>query len=130
MGTMSLFGNNFNNIERAVSVREQLQSKFASNIANADTPNFKSDNRTFDDMFNKASQIKQTTTNSKHININNNPSTTSLLDDMKIGTTSTKVDVQKEMVSMSENQLMHELALKILKGKINMIKEAIKEGGR
>jgi len=38
------------------------------------------------------------------------------------------VDIQKEMARMSENQLMHELSMKLIKGKLSGLLNAIKEG--
>ena len=40
------------------------------------------------------------------------------------------VDPQQEMARMAENQLMHELTMRLVKGKINSLANAIKEGGR
>ncbi len=46
-----LFSSGFLNLETAMVAREKLQTTHASNIANADTPNYQADTRTFADMF-------------------------------------------------------------------------------
>ena len=127
--TTSIFGNGFINIERAAYAREQLQAKYASNIANADTPNFKADNRTFDDIFSKSKSIRQMTTNPKHISTMTSTGP-SFVDEMSFGNSNVRVNVEKEMSDMTNNQLMYDLSLKLLRGKINSIREVIKEGGR
>ena len=38
------------------------------------------------------------------------------------------VDPQREMVNMAENQLMHELTMRMIKGKLGGLANAIKEG--
>lgn len=38
------------------------------------------------------------------------------------------VDMQKEMANMAENQLMHELTIRLIKGKLSGLSNAIKEG--
>jgi len=118
-------------IEAAVTAREQMQTVHSSNIANADTPNFKADRRTFADFLAvKQSELGGSSiarTNGSHMDSfsrnNNSMSTVQRMD-------GNSVDVQREMAGMAENQMMHELGLKILQGKLNGLASVIKEGGR
>ncbi len=125
-----LFSSGFRNLETALIAREQLQTTYASNIANADTPNYRADRRTFNDMFaieharrnrpehSQFSESGSTVFQNSRID----PASSSLRVD---GNT---VDTQKEMAQMAENQLMHELTMRLVKGKISGLLNAIKEG--
>lgn len=126
----SLFSTGFLNLEAAASARERMQTVHAGNIANADTPNYKADNRTFEDFL--AAQQKAgglTTTNASHMNsfsggsLAKSMSTVQRMD-------GNSVDIQLEMTNLAENQMMHELSLKILKGRLSGLSNVIKEGGR
>jgi len=133
----SLFGAGFLRLESAMSARESVQSVYASNIANADTPNYRADTRTFSDfMAEKSSHLTGTAmakTNPAHLQghksaplsggVFHRATETARMD----GNT---VDTQKEMTAMAENQMMHELNMTILKGRLSGLANVIKEGGR
>lgn len=126
----SLISAGFLKLEAAASARERMQTVHAGNIANADTPNFKADRRTFADFL-AARQTEGglTTTNSSHMDsvsgssLKKSMSTVQRMD-------GNSVDIQQEMANLAENQMMHELSLKILKGRISGLSNVIKEGGR
>jgi len=129
----SLFNTGFQTLETALAARERLQSTHAANIATADTPNYHADTRTFEDFFQ--------TERSKHMDANMISGQNGDLNEHGLdgwnrthggeqqldGNT---VDMQKEMANMAENQLMHELTIRLLKGRLNGLAKAIKEGGR
>jgi len=133
-----LFGGTFSRLESAISAREATQKVVSGNIANADTPNYKADRRTFADFLaaNQRTQqpVAMHVTNSRHMDIT--PSSRSLnlggvfhhqhdgLQRMDGNT----VDTQQEMVTMAENQLMHELSIKLIKGKLSGLQRVIREG--
>ncbi|MDX8403921.1 MAG: flagellar basal body rod protein FlgB [Mariprofundaceae bacterium] len=126
----SLFGTGFLKLEAAASARERMQTVHAGNIANADTPNYKADRRTFADFL-AARQTEGglTTTNSSHMDsvagssLKKSMSTVQRMD-------GNSVDIQQEMANLAENQMMHELSLRLLKGRISGLSNVIKEGGR
>ncbi|MES0371701.1 MAG: flagellar basal body rod protein FlgB [Mariprofundaceae bacterium] len=126
----SLFSAGFLKLEAAASARERMQTVHAGNIANADTPNFKADRRTFADFLAaKQTESGLTSTNASHMDsmsgssLKKSVSTVQRMD----GNT---VDIQQEMANLAENQMMHELSLKLLKGRISGLANVIKEGGR
>jgi len=130
----SLFGAGFLRLESAMSARERVQSVYAANIANADTPNYRADTRTFSDfMAEKSGSTSMTRTNPSHLQAHksvplsggvfNRASVSARMD----GNT---VDTQKEMTAMAENQMMHELNMTILRGRLSGLANVIKEGGR
>jgi len=119
-------------LEAATSARERMQTVHSSNIANADTPNYKADSRTFADFL-AAKQSEMGGSLMTKTNVSHMDSTSS----SRIKTVSTvqrmdgnTVDVQQEMTNMAENQMMHELSMKLLQGRLNGLASVIKEGGR
>ncbi|WP_100276583.1 flagellar basal body rod protein FlgB [Mariprofundus aestuarium] len=125
-----LFSSGFLNLETALVAREKLQTTHASNIANADTPHYKADTRTFADMF-ATEQARRSRLESGHFSESNS----TIMKDSRLDSASSThrldgntVDTQKEMARMAENQLMHELTMRMVKGKISSLRNAIKEG--
>jgi len=125
-----LFTTGFQSLEAALTARERLQSTHAANIANADTPHYRADNRTFKDFF-QAEKSRQADAASQNSSFSSGAY--SLLEGRGKAHNGQRldgntVDPQKEMVNMAENQLMHELTMRMIKGKISGLANAIKEG--
>ena len=125
-----LFSSGFLNLETAMVAREKLQTTHASNIANADTPNYQADTRTFADMFAIEQARRNQLENGQFSESNSNILQHSRLDSSSYSSRldGNTVDTQKEMARMAENQLMHELTMRMIKGKISGLANAIKEG--
>jgi len=128
-----LFTTGFQSLEAALTARERLQSSHAANIANADTPHYRADTRTFTELF----QEERSKQADSAMTANQNSSFTSgdysffHGHDKAHGTQrldGNTVDPQKEMANMAENQLMHELTMRMIKGKLSGLANAIKEG--
>ncbi len=133
----TLFGSGFLKLESAMAAREKVQSVHASNIANADTPNYKADTRNFADFFAQYHGTKDAghlaRTNPRHMDIGSSPSIFGGVfhrDDEALRMDGNNVDTRKEMTQMAENQLMHELNMRILKGRLNGMANVIKAGSR
>ncbi len=132
---MSMLGSGFQRLESTLVARERMQGALSSNIANAETPNYQADQRTFADFLaeqkNTGQSDKAVTTNRMHF------ADTDTRQNLTMGLfhqqhahkmDGNTVDIQKEMARMSENQLMYQLSLRLIKGKLNGLKNAIKEG--
>jgi len=132
----SLFGAGFLRLESAMSAREKVQSVYAANIANADTPNYRADMRTFADFMTEktASSSTMARTNPAHLTPHkfSSPLSGSVFQRAEVAARmdGNTVDTQREMTAMAENQMMHELNMQILKGRLNGLANAIKSGGR
>lgn len=132
-----LFSSNLLRLGAAAAAREKTQTIISSNIANADTPKYRADKRTFTDFYKEkiadASSTPLHRTHSKHIIDSSNEGLSmqtfnrSNEEQRMDGNT---VNVEGEMANLAENQLMYELNMKILQGKLSGIANAIKEGGR
>jgi len=133
-----LFNRNFNTLANALSVREHMQNVYAANIANADTPNYHADTRQFSDFLAEKQRVSGgaplALTQSGHLSINSEPSrwqsTLSRHSQASQRMDGNDVDMQKEMAGMAENQLMHDLTLRLLKKRLDGMSAIIKEGGR
>ncbi|HKJ84047.1 MAG TPA: flagellar basal body rod protein FlgB [Mariprofundaceae bacterium] len=131
-----LFGSEFHRLETALSARERLQSVRAANIANADTPNYKADTRTFDDIFHgmlKSDGSQMARTNPRHMEAGASGQDSLAAFSKHAGVArmdGNTVDVQKEMEQLAENQLMHEYTLRLIEDHLQGIKSAIKQGGQ
>jgi flagellar basal-body rod protein FlgB len=125
-----LFSSGFLKLETAMVAREKLQTTHASNIANADTPNYRADTRTFADMFAVEQARRNQLERGQFSESNSNMLQNSRLDSAGVSfrLDGNTVDTQKEMARMAENQLMHELTMRMIKGKISGLANAIKEG--
>jgi len=134
---MEMLGAGFQRLEAALIAREKIQGVLSSNIANAETPNFKADRRSFADFLADQQASGQTgkaaTTNRMHFSDINSDRRLSVSLFHRQGAQKldgNSVDIQQEMVRMSENQLMHELSMRLIKGKLGGLMNAIKEGNR
>ncbi|MDQ6996646.1 MAG: flagellar basal body rod protein FlgB [Mariprofundus sp.] len=132
---MDMFGTGFQRLEASMVARERMQNASSSNIANAETPNFLADTRSFADFLAEQQTTARTgkviTTNRMHFSdISSGRQLSQSLFKQNIAQKmdGNNVDIQQEMARMSENQLMHELSMRLIKGKLGGLMNAIKEG--
>jgi len=133
-----LFGGSFARLEAGVTAREHAQSVFSGNIANTDTPNYKADRRTFADFLESSRRAQQPVpmqlSNSKHMDVTTSSRPLNLggvfnhNSDINTRMDGNTVDMQEEMVNMAENQMLHDLSIKLLKGKLSGMRNVIREG--
>ncbi|MGG0474224.1 flagellar basal body rod protein FlgB [Priestia aryabhattai] len=128
---MSLFSTTFQTIENGISYASQKQQTVAQNIANVDTPNYKSKtvSRTseFRDLLHNELEAYQT--DSKHIPFSGSSQRVIT----QQGNTSyqangNNVDMDKEMADMAENQIYYEELVDRLNGKFNSLQTVIRGG--
>jgi len=131
----SLFSTGFRALESALTAHEHMQTARAANVANIDTPNYQADPRSFADFLatqqKNNSSVGMARTKNSHMSGNsgaglnismaNHAHNSGRMD-------GNSVDVQKEMAKMAETQLMYELTLRLIKGKLGGLANAIKEG--
>ncbi len=140
-GMNPLFGHSFQTLAAALAARERMQTVFATNIANADTPNYKADTRRFEDFLARQLRTARAApghlarTAPGHMAAGDAPPSPWLRlsagrSDAMQRMDGNTVNVQQEMVDMAENQLMHELTLRLLKGRLSGLSKVIQEGGR
>jgi flagellar basal-body rod protein FlgB len=123
-----LFGGTMPVLEQALNLRAQRQGLIQSNIANMETPGYLSQDFPFARAMQTAMQGNGTLsrTHAGHLD----------LDPVDLGASldfskeKRPVDLDEEMVKLSENQLMYEIAAKIMGKKFDGLKYVIDEGGK
>ena len=123
-------------LNTSLNLRLLSQNVISSNIANADTPGYKSQSVEFEsalrDALGTGDKLGVVETNPHHIahhqtdpvhpEIYEDPNGVESLD----GNT---VDRGAEMAKLAENQLLYDASVEMLKKKLGMLKYAISEGG-
>lgn len=123
-------------LNTSLNLRLMNQNVISSNIANADTPGFKSKVMEFESALRdalgvdqrlplaegEASHIRHHATDPIQPEIYENPNGVESLD----GNT---VNRAEEMAKLAENQLLYDASTEMLKRKLGMLKYAITEGG-
>lgn len=137
MGIQNLFGENFPLLEKSLSLRARRQELIVSNIANADTPNYKSFDMIIEDELQKTGensrQVPLKKTNTNHLNrrgtgvdqvtIHKNES-----NDLSLRGDGNTVDMETEMVNLSENALMYKASAHIMSKMFTALRTAINSG--
>src|SRR4051812_31948372 len=122
-------------LNTALNLRLVNQNVISSNIANADTPGYKSQTVEFEsalrDALGVGGQLRPTETNAKHIAHHSTDAVDPEIYDDPNGVESldgNTVDRASEMAKMAENQLLFDASAEMLKRKLGMLKYAITEG--
>ncbi len=132
-----ILGKTFDALSRSLDLRSVKHNLISANIANAETPGYKSKRIDFEDTLAKALSLTDAPmarTSAKHMRaggsvgevapeIYNNPNNVVRED----GNT---VDRDAEMVALAENQMLYNSSIESLRRKIALLKYAISDGGR
>lgn len=136
MNPLDPFDANTKLLQKVLDLRSTNQRVIASNIANADTPGYDRKVFEFEDQLQEAligSTKALATTNSRHIS--DSPGGVAdvsgfvreIKDQTQIGDEN-GVNVDTEMILLSENELLYETAAQLLKKKFAMLSYVIREG--
>ncbi len=131
-----LFGTTIPILEKAIDLRAQRHSVISSNVANAETPNFKSVNFNFEEELKKImppeNSLRLKTTDSNHMPVKINPEKVKgyvtneyTANPRADGNT---VDLDNEVVKMSKNQIMHDAMAQLIQKRFEGLINAIREG--
>ncbi|MFN8009018.1 MAG: flagellar basal body rod protein FlgB [Terriglobia bacterium] len=123
-------------MERYLDLSVKRQSLIASNLANVDTPGYKTVDLDFKQELEAAHQVlmdKPQTTNRRHIDLKIDKEGSSSVAPQEVdGLTSrndlNNVNVDREMTQLSTNALKFSMVAQLLAGKFRVIKNAINEG--
>ena len=132
---IGLFSDTYALLEKTMDLRSKRHTVISSNIANAETPNYKSGKVDFEDELRRAvpqkNEMNLKTTNASHISL------TADIEDIKpqvvLETTDNlradknTVDLDKEFVSLSKNKLMYDVSAEIISKKFKGILKVIRE---
>lgn len=136
-----IFGSTIELLGKSVDLRAKNQNLIASNIANADTPNFVPKTLAFDEelqgaLKNRASgQVASSTPNPRHIPILGAGAALQAVTGRIIetpaktpGKDGNAVELENEMGKMAENQVMFNASVQLLTKKFEGLRSAIREG--
>jgi len=121
-----LFEGSFATTEKALDLRLQRQGLIQSNVANINTPGYTVQDFNFKDAMEKAmtDQATPAVTNPRHIAPDSVAAAASIKDEKR------PVDLDEEMLKLSENQLMYQVGVKLIRRKLDYLQYAIDEGGK
>jgi flagellar basal-body rod protein FlgB len=122
----SLFGSTINLLSNMLDYRAEKHKVIVSNIANIDTPAYKPMDLVFEKNLTEAvvegNQLQMTRTHSKHFN-----STQRKGSNFEIETSGDKVEIDRAMTDLAENNLMYNLTAELLLRKFNSLKTVLNE---
>ena len=137
MGVQHLFGGNFPLVEKSLDLRAKRHELIVSNIANADTPHYKSFDILIEEELQKTDSPPATlpleTTHRSHLQ-----SVSHGMDQVTIHTRESDglslrgdgntVDMDREMVNLSENSIIYRASSQIVSKMFVALKAAINSG--
>ncbi len=123
-----LFGGTLATTAKAMDLRMERQGLIQSNIANMETPGYKMQDFSFAKVMEglATGQGDLRRTNPRHLSV----------DPVEVSKASAfsaedrPVDLDEEMVKLSQNQLMYQVDTKIMTKEIGLLRYAIDEGGK
>lgn len=123
-----LYGGSLDLMRKALNLRFERQGLIQSNIANMETPGYKMQDFSFERVMEsvRSGQGELARTNKKHIGLD--PVQTSK--SREFVEEERPVDLDEEMLKLSENQLMYELTSRLVAKKLAGLRYAIDEGGK
>ncbi len=138
MGIQNLFGGNFPLVEKSLNLRARRHELIVSNIANADTPHYKSFDIVIDEELKKAgsdpARLPLETTHSSHMRstagngFDQVTIHTKESDGLSLRGDGNTVDMDREMVNLSENSIIYRASSQIMSRMFGALKTAINSG--
>jgi flagellar basal-body rod protein FlgB len=135
---VSLFFKSINHLENALNVSTLRQRTIASNIANVDTPNYKSKQVSFQshltNEIHKTNHLSSKKTHENHIAFSSETDRNNMVN-IKVNRATAfqnngnNVDIDYEMSQLAKNQLQYHAIIENLSHKLTDIKTVVK-GGR
>ncbi|KMY53611.1 flagellar basal body rod protein FlgB [Bacillus sp. FJAT-27231] len=130
---MKIFSGSFSNLEKGLDYSALKQKVIANNIANADTPNYKSKDVSFKEIFDetKANELTAHRTDSRHFSFHSSASHPAIMTNrnLSFNQNGNSVDVDKEMADLATNQIYYNALADRISGKFTSLSNIIK-GGR
>ena len=134
---MNIFSSGFDKLESALSVSSAKHTVISSNIANVDTPGYKAKEINFTNAFKDALQgtgLSMKRSVDDHFSGMSLPGspTAHVTDQINnfMRNDGNNVNVDHEMMSLSKNNIMYNMAAQLIGNKFNNLKYVISEGRR
>jgi flagellar basal-body rod protein FlgB len=121
-----LFSKTIDLLSGMLDFRAARHKVIVSNIANMETPGFKPSSLDFkgnlDEIMHQSEAVNLTTTHPRHIKIENESSR-----DFKVSLSSEKVEIDKEMANLAENNILYNMDVELLARKLRGLNTVLKE---
>lgn len=123
-----LFGGTIDTTAKALDVLMERQGLIQSNIANIETPGYKAQDLNFSGVMEsiKTGRGELARTHPGHLAVN--PVT--VAESLEFSSEDRPVDLDDEMMKLSENQLMYQISTRIITKKLEGLSAAIDEGSK
>ena len=130
---MKIFPQSFQSLEQALSTASLKQRVHSANIANVDTPNYKSKQVDFQSTLNdviKNQSFASYKTNDRHLAFSsettqNSPAIIKVNKDTQYSPNGNNVDMDHEMAELAKNQLWYNAVTERVSGKFNSLRTVI-----
>lgn len=121
-----LFGKTFKILSAMLDYRAERSKVITSNIANLDTDDYKAADYVFKDSLRQSveGKINLVTTDKKHFPIMRNEITS---ESFQLVKSEEKPDLDKQMISLAENQLMFNLSVEMLARKFRGLNNVLRD---
>ena len=130
---MDLFGGTISSLEKGLSYATLKNKAIAQNIANVDTPNYKTKEVSFKQIFEDVQKEPLTSnrTDVRHFEFEVGQSTSGLYsyDNFRARPNGNGVNMDAEQASLAENQIYYNALIDRVSGKLSTLNNVIK-GGR
>ncbi|MGE5405824.1 MAG: flagellar basal body rod protein FlgB [Candidatus Saccharibacteria bacterium] len=130
-------------MQKALEGSALRQKVIANNLANVDTPGYKSLDVSFEDELKKAmssapgSSLQLTNTNPRHFQINGQPANLDTfkpevkeLKDFSLRNDKNNVDIDRENANLAKNELYYDSVLRSLNDEFRVLRMAVTEGSK
>lgn len=115
----------FKRLEQLISFANARHGVLSSNIANADTPNYKAMDIKFESLLDRAA-LELKTTHSKHAGSSSGLANGTNGDQPLLWGDGNNVEVDMEVAKMTENAMLLQAGVTLLSAKIRMFKNALR----
>lgn len=123
-----LFGKELSELTSVMNFRLFRHGVISGNIANIDTPGYKAKETTFDEEL--QTRLTMNTTSPEHMPSPHKGTTLSFRVEedpfARIGNDSNTVDIDREMMKLSQNQLLYDASAQAIQTKITALKDVIR----
>ncbi|MFD2044096.1 flagellar basal body rod protein FlgB [Ornithinibacillus salinisoli] len=131
---MNLFGGTIQSLEKSLDYATMKNQTISTNIANVDTPNYKSQDVVFKNVLNDAlaNSTSAKRTDARHIPFGESQHTPYKIvtnNETAYNHNGNNVDVDKEMSELAKNQIYYQALVDRLNGKFSSLQSVIR-GGR
>lgn len=131
---MDLYGKTIQSLDRSLDYANLKNQTIANNIANADTPGYKTETVSFKDTLQETMDAGFTAkrTNPKHLAFGSTETTSEFQvtkqEDTSYTNSENNVDIDKEMSELADNQLYYQALVDRMSGKFNSLSKVITGG--